>query len=384
MSENQLSCLWNAPSLDPQCRAAVSLHSHTNHSKESLYFIPAFARRHPLLHWALQRQCRRSTVPVDLDRAYWTPPLTARAAYGVEKRQIEDKLGLAGLVSLTDHDTIEAPTVLRVVPETSHIPFSLEWSVPFEGAMFHLGVHNLPPARAQEIVVQLAAYTASPAPQDLSGLLAMLDENPGVLIVLNHPLWDLCRTGMEPHRKSLEHFLHNHIEFLHAFELNGTRSRAENNSVMELAGQRQRLIISGGDRHGCEPSAALNLTRAESFCEFVHEIRVEQRSHVLFMPQYAEPLCVRTIQTLLDVISDYPEYSEGCRRWDERVFYPDPVTMLDRPVSSYWNAPPAFLNRIFFGIRLLDNASVRRALRQMFKNKVDLRLPSETVYEASL
>ena len=30
---------------------------------------------------------------------------------------------------------------------------------------------------------------------------------------------------------AVDAFLHNHIEFLHAFELNGTRSRAENNSA---------------------------------------------------------------------------------------------------------------------------------------------------------
>jgi len=44
----------------------------------------------------------------------------------VERNQIEEVLGLTGLVSLTDHDTISAPTLLRVVEETSRIPFALE------------------------------------------------------------------------------------------------------------------------------------------------------------------------------------------------------------------------------------------------------------------
>jgi hypothetical protein len=34
-----------------------------------------------------------------------------------------------------------------------------------------------------------------------------------------------------------------------------------------------QTIISGGDRHGCEPSAVLNLTNAKTFSEFIDEIR---------------------------------------------------------------------------------------------------------------
>jgi hypothetical protein len=90
-----------------------------------LRFIPEFTQKKPLLRWALERQSRRSTIPVDLVRAYWTPPLTPKLAFEVERNQIEEVLGLTGLVSLTDHDTISAPTLLRVVEETSRIPFAL-------------------------------------------------------------------------------------------------------------------------------------------------------------------------------------------------------------------------------------------------------------------
>ncbi len=44
------------------------------------------------------------------------------------------------------------------------------------------------------------------------------------------------------------------------------------------------LLISGGDRHGVEPNANINLTNATSFTEFVHEIRRQKKSNVLFMP----------------------------------------------------------------------------------------------------
>jgi hypothetical protein len=384
LAQSKLSRLCNKPEFDKQYISAVSLHSHTNRSKESLHFIPKFTRKHPILHWALERQAKRSTIPVDLVNAYWTPPLPPKAAFEVEKNQIERVLGLMALVSLTDHDTIEAPTLLRMVADTKEVPFALEWSVPFGEAIFHLGVHNLPSSRAQELVADLADYTRIPSDSRLSELLAMLDECPDVLVVFNHPLWDLGGMGQQRCREILDQFLLCNVRFLHAFELNATRSRIENNGVIELAGRWRRLLISGGDRHGCEPSGALNLTRAESFCEFVREIRVEQRSHVLIMPQYDEPLTIRTLQTVLDVIREYPEYAPGCRRWDDRVFHPHQTTNTGRPISALWNAPPAYIERVFLVMRLLENAPVRRALRQIFRSQVNLRLPSDNVYEASL
>ncbi len=124
--------------------AGVSLHSHTNRSKESLHFISKFTEKHPVLHWLLEREAGKSTVPVDLARAYWTPPLPPKAAFEVEHNQVESMLDLKGLVSLTDHDTIEAPSLLRMLVDTWDVPLSLEWSVPFAGTIFHLGIHNLP------------------------------------------------------------------------------------------------------------------------------------------------------------------------------------------------------------------------------------------------
>lgn len=382
MAQNQLSCFWNEPNISGAYRSAVSLHSHTNHSKESLSFIPEFTQKRPLLRWALERQSRRSTIPVDWVRAYWTPPLIPKLAFEVERNQIEKVLALAALVSLTDHDSISAPTLLRVVEEASQIPLALEWSVPFEGAVFHLGVHNLPTSRAQAIVADLVAYTRQQSAVQLTELLAMLHQCQDVLLILNHPLWDLSGMGRQHYAHALHRFLQGNVRFLHAFELNAARSRGENKGVIQLAGLWQRLLISGGDRHGCEPSGALNLTCAQSFSEFVHEIRVEQRSHVLFMPQYAEPLGIRTIQAVLDVIRDYPEYSPGCRRWDDRIFHPDLSADVEQPISTMWKAPPAFIERIFAVMRVMENATVRRALGPILRDEVSLEFPSDGVYEA--
>jgi hypothetical protein len=365
-------------------KSAVSLHSHTNRSKESLHFIPKFAGRHSLLQWALEWQAKKSPIPVDLVKSYWTPPLPPEQAFEVEKNQIEVQLGLMGLVSLTDHDTIEAPTLLRMVAGAKDVPLALEWSVPFGKGIFHLGVHNLPSGRAQDLVADLDAYTQNPSDSRLSELLAMLDECPEVLVVFNHPLWDLAGLGPQRYKDKLEQFLRCNVRFLHAFEINATRTRIENKRVTELAGQWERLLVSGGDRHGCEPSAALNLSHAETFCEFVREVRIEKRSHVLIMPQYYQPLTIRTLQTVLDVIREYPEYEPGCRRWDNRVFHPDPTTKMDEPISALWKSPPAYIERIFFVMRLLEKAAVRRALGRICGYPINLPLPSENAYEAIL
>ena len=83
--------------------------------------------------------------------------------------------------------------------------------------------------------------------------------------------------------------------------------------MRRLAEQWNMLLISGGDRHGVEPNANINLTNAASFTEFVHEIRREKQSNVLFMPQYAEPWKHRLLQSTLDAIRDYPEFPQGSR-----------------------------------------------------------------------
>jgi len=175
MAETKLSCFWHRPNLGRYTRAAVSLHGHTNRSKESLRFIPELARKGPMLHEALEKQCNKARFPVDFSRAYWTPPLTPKLAYETEKNQIENTLDLRSMVSLTDHDNIEAPLMLRTEREAAKTPISLEWSVPFSGTIFHLGVHNLPSRQALSIMDELAAYTRKPDERRLMELLAMLD-----------------------------------------------------------------------------------------------------------------------------------------------------------------------------------------------------------------
>ncbi len=382
MSQSSVTCFDKQVSVGENYRAGVSLHSHTHHSKESLKFIPQFAEKYPLLRWALARQCSRAPVPVNFERAYWTPPLSAEMSLQVEREQIENTLGLESFVSLTDHDSIEAPTILRALPNAKDTPFALEWSVPFAGTVFHLGVHNLPENTANDIYADLASYTQTPCEERFVELIAALDEIPDVLIVFNHPLWDLSELGQARHEEAINLFMKAGRRFLHALEINATRGWCENEKVRDMAARWQLPSISGGDRHGCDPSSALNLTNAETFAEFIQEIRKEQLSHVLLMPQYSEPRSIRITQMLLDVIREYPSHPIGTQHWDNRVFHPGRNTNADWPLSTWWKAPPAFIEFAFSALRLLDNATVQKALKQAMPGEVLDRVATVS-YEAT-
>jgi hypothetical protein len=344
----------------------VSLHSHTNHSRESLRFILQYASKSKLLDVALRlrsQYCAKTTgVMPDLRRGYWTPPLPARGAFELERGQIENSLSLGSFVSLTDHDNVDAPLLLRVVPEMRDVPISTEWTLPYGPATFHIGIHNLPAGRAASILADFHAYTANPQPAVAREMLAALHADPDVLTVLNHPLWDLTEIGRERHRQELGSFLQRNGQFIHALEISGVRTWRENKEVLEIAGGWNQLAISGGDRHGCEPNSVLNLTHARTFPEFVQQVRRARESNILVMPQYAEPMALRVIQTLLDVIRFDPEAASGAQRWDDRVFHPD-LAGVDQPVSSLWAKPPAFIETVFSGFRLFEVGAVRKMFR---------------------
>jgi len=365
---NKLTYLAQDHGIISQYTTAVSLHGHTNHSRESLYFISEFASERPLLRWALSQKDRKaqreSAIKMNFFEAYWTPPLPPLEAFRVERKQIEEGLGLDSMISLTDHDNIEAPLLLRVVPEARRIPVSIEWSIPFEQTMFHVGVHNLPTAEAEAWVQQMGAYRKQPCASNLWELLFALVKIPQVLLVFNHPLWDLPNIGRANHIQAVKSLLERANPFFHAFELGGLRTSKENRAVIELAKAYNQPVIAGGDRHGCEPSGLLNLTSATSFSEFVQEVR-GGHSHVLAMPQYSDCTHLRVYHTLLDVIRHYPDHPIGLRNWDERVHHPDSQGVL-RPLSALWQKPPGFVNVIFNLLRMGEAEPIRRTLRFAF------------------
>jgi hypothetical protein len=382
MSQSSISYLWREPQAAKGFTTGVSLHSHTNQSKETLDFISELSKDwgvlQPLMRWAEHRSIRLTGIKPDYARSYWTPPLTPSLAFDLERTQIEEKLQLPAMVSLTDHDDINAPMLLRTVPSSRHIPVSVEWTVPFGGTAFHLGIHNLPSADGAEWMERLAEFTAIPvetrASHLLNGMLAELDEIPGVLIVFNHPLWDLYRIGQEKHDVLVNEFLAVNGQFIHALELNGLRNWKENRETSTLASKWNQLVISGGDRHGVEPNANVNLTHATSFTEFVHEVRRERKSHVLFMPQYAQPWKHRILQSTLDAIRDYPQFPEGSRLWDERVYHPD-VNGAIQPLTQLWTTgkAPAFFRAVLVAVRLMGAAPLSGGLRMAWNDNGEMR-----------
>jgi hypothetical protein len=364
VKKTSLHFLWkdrNAPDRHP---TAVSLHGHTLHSWENLRFLHSFKLPLPLIPAVLRVagwQHRRATGrDMALSRVLWTPPLGPDEAYRLESRQISN-MGLQPIVSLTDHDDIEAGLTLRRSPVAPAAPLSIEWTVPFGPTFFHLGVHNLPASRARVIAADLSGYTAHPDPARLAELLEMLHAREDLLVVLNHPLWDEADIGASSHCRTLGELLSGYGQWIHAIELNGLRSWEENTAAMGLARAWQLPAISGGDRHGLEPNANLNLTHAASFSEFVAEIRCEGLSNVLFMPQYRETLGMRWFETVKDIVRFHPGTERP--RWIDRFFYEceDGVT---RAIADLWpNEGPALLRSVFAMLRLAESQSLRAALR---------------------
>lgn len=305
------------------CRTGISLHSHTMHSKEYLGRLPSYIAKFPVGSYILEREIGRLHLYegriFDFKKVYWTPPLSPREAYELERKQIEAQLGRRALVSLSDHDNIEAGLHLRLLEGTRFAPISVEWTVPYDKTEFHLGVHNLPIARAGAWMKEFAEYTAKRNREQLHKVLAGLNDEKNTLLVLNHPYWDGAGIGAAEHRRLLGEFLKSYLPFLHAIELNGFRSRRENREVLALGEVIDRPVISGGDRHGLEANVVLNISEAESFAEFVEEVRGERRSEIVLMPQFFEPLPLRLIENAWQALADAPgEF--GRRHWMTRVF----------------------------------------------------------------
>jgi hypothetical protein len=265
--------------------------------------------------------------------------------------------------------------LLRTVPSARQIPVSVEWSAPYGVQSFHLGVHNLPSARAAEWMETLADYSAHPSDARFTEILIALHEEPNVLVVFNHPLWDLYLIGKEKHEFLVNEFLLKNGNYLHALELNGLRHWDENRAVRRLAEKWNMLLISGGDRHGVEPNANINLTNASSFTEFVHEIRREKKSDVLFMPQYAQPWKHRLLQSTIDAIRHYPEFPQGSRTWDERVYHPDANGVV-RPLSELWpnGSAPRLMSWAIGFVQLMGVGPVSGGLRIAWSESRQLRL----------
>ncbi|MEZ5363499.1 MAG: hypothetical protein R2748_14450 [Bryobacterales bacterium] len=351
MKNSRVHYLIRQPDAGRAFSTAVSLHSHTMHSKESMTFVERLTRKSKWFSTFIDGQLRRysespeeASLAIEVRRMWWTSPLSASQAFKAESQQIEESLGLNPIVSITDHDNIDAPLKLQSFTDNGVAPISVEWTTPYRETYFHMGVHNLHPQWAREMMARMEAFTAAPTEQQLSDMFHELHAHPGVLIVLNHPYWDQPTIGNEAHEKLLRAFVEQFRDVIDALEINGLRSWKENRKVVRMANETGIPLISGGDRHGREPNAVLNLTNAATFGEFAEQLRSGAPSEVLVMPQFHDPLVVRILHGLWDVLEDHPEHAEGRVRWSQRVYrrcWDDQV----RPFEHFFPKGEPFLMR---------------------------------------
>jgi hypothetical protein len=372
MNRSSIYLAWNAGEALNGFRTGVSLHSHTSHSRETLDFIPRFLAAVPagtaLLRRYETRYRRLHGRELNYYDAWWTPPLGPKEALGLERAQIES-LGLHGLVSLSDHDNIEAPLLLSVLSDGRQTPLSVEWTVPWRGTIFHLGIHHIHPRKALAKMAAMAQFTANPLESELGGLLEWLAEDRETLVVFNHPYWDEKGKGQAQHDRMAEEFLVHYRPFLHALELNGLRPWKENRRVLARAAAADLPSISGGDRHTCEPNALLNVTRAATFAEFVDEVRVDGRSTVLVMPQYRESMVGRILAGIGDVMRDNDSHTHGWTKWSDRVFYRRAEDGEAAPLGSAFAGGrlPLLIQVFVAAVRVLEHRQVQAAMRQFLQ-----------------
>jgi hypothetical protein len=312
-----------------------------------------------LLRTLEERHRRNTGQDVPYHSFYWRPPLPPGAAYELEARQIRETLGLKPLVSITDHDNLDACTDLRSL--NIEAPFSHEWTVPYENTVFHIGIHNLPADDARPLFQEMARVTANPTPERLLQVLRDLDGMRDVLVVLNHPLSNEVLTDFRTHVRLLRRFLREYGSYMHALELNGLQPGRHNRRVADMAAEIGLPVISGGDRHCVEPNANVNLTSATNFADFVDEIRREGVSRVLFLPQYRESTACRYIEFISQAVGTYPEFA-GRQRWVDRVF--KHTNDGEIPISVSWPTGGPWLIRGFVAaIGLIASPQMRATLR---------------------
>ena len=344
-------------------KAGVSLHGHSECSRESLEFVPGLARRLPMIASLFERSVaayqRQRGKPLDFASIYWRPPATPAEVIASERDQIARRFECEALVALTDHDTFEGPVKLRAIGAPD-VPLSVEWTIPVEESVLHLGVHGIPSERLETAKMLFAAYTSGCPRPSLGEILEWLAESHESFVVLNHPYWDLLGVGELRHEALLLAFLREHRGNIHALELNGYRRWSENRRVLPLAEGFALPVIAAGDRHGYAPNSMINLTGARTWEEFASDLRARRPTQCIIFPEYADPFAARILQGARDALG---YRSAPNSTWCERVFWVA-EDGVERSLASLWPTGGPISLRAAIGVtRLLGSQSLRPLFR---------------------
>jgi predicted metal-dependent phosphoesterase TrpH len=300
------------PHPDREFSHAVSLHNHSCHSVERLAALNQVVKLAYMRPWSgvLQKSFGLGGVSdLNYGEITFNPPYSPEDVYEMEAASAA-KWGFDGVhLAITDHDEFAGSlALLRGRPDlagctdltgctSGRIAIGEELSLWFQGHLFHLGVSHLPESGVEETHARMQAAAQDKRYDELFETLAAS----GCLVVLNHPLiaWRKGAEGIP-----VAELLSRYGWAIHALEINGMRSREENDRVLELARHWRKPVVGGGDSHLLVASSVLSLSQAASFKDFVAEVK-DGHAVPFVSPDYFAPLQWKLFLRVLFFISRY-------------------------------------------------------------------------------
>jgi hypothetical protein len=281
---------------------AVSLHNHSCHSVEKLAALNHVVKRWFMRPWSgiLQKSFGLGSVcNLNYAEVTFNPPYSPEDVYQMEAAAAA-KWGFHGVhLAITDHDEFAGSlALLRGRPDLNgRIALSEELSLWYQGHLFHLGICHLPQSEVEETHTRIQTAARGGRYDELFETLSAS----GCLVTLNHPL---VAWGPGASAAPVTELLSHYGWAIHALEVNGMRSRGENDRVLELARQWRKPVVGGGDSHLLVASSILSLSRAETFQDFIGEVK-DGRAVPFVTPDYFAPLRWKLFLRVLFFISRY-------------------------------------------------------------------------------
>jgi hypothetical protein len=310
--------------------SVACLHTHSCYSKENLAglnWVVELGYMRPF-KGLLQRSFGLAGIPdLDYGQLSYHPPFRPSDIWRMETENAR-RLGFDRLLlAITDHDEVAGSLELRQQKpdHRERIGLGEEFSIRYDGHVFHLGLSGLPEENLHDVDASLQTSARS-------GRLDVVFEqlhSLGCLVVLNHPL--IAWNRVKPEVPALG-LLRRYGWAIDALELNGMRSSEENLRVVELARHVGKPLVGGGDSHLLVPSGALCASRATTYADFIAEVR-SGWSRPLVTREYFSPLRWKMSLRVLSFIAQYRQIAEFqgkpiCAILDGQWVLLDPVSTL--------------------------------------------------------